>query len=91
VRDYEEYSGLESFPTFPGVRKLRRVWRRIMFQTRSEFSGIKEFPSMREALAEANRDTSVWKISFPLSDERIRLVRKGTSWVYQPIIQDEDQ
>lgn len=62
-------------------------------QTRSERNGIKNFSTLKEAVAHANKDTSVWKISFTLpSGERVRLVAQLIDedtdmhdWVYDPI------
>lgn len=48
----------------------------IEFQTRSEESGLQFFSSLRDALNTAEKDQSIWKISFSLPNgERVRLVR----------------
>lgn len=64
-----------------------------MFQTRSEETGIQRFPTMKAAVAHAEEDSTVWKISFGIkcadgSSERIRLVRfppELHTWTYAPI------
>lgn len=64
-----------------------------MFQTRSEETGMARFATLKEAIAYANEDPSVWKISFGVKNvhggsERIRLVRFPpdiSTWVYAPI------
>ena len=64
-----------------------------MFQTRSETTGINNFPTLDEALTHANKDSSIWKIYFTLStNERVRLVKHQTAdpisdfWIYEPVI-----
>jgi len=48
------------------------------YQTRSESSGIKEFPSLALALNEIKKDKTIWKISFNAKNgERVRLIRFG--------------
>jgi len=44
-------------------------------QTRSEVNGLKFFKTVKEAVDEANKDPTVWKISFSIGKERVRLVR----------------
>lgn len=66
-----------------------------LFQTRSEESGIANFPSMKEAIEYAEEHPDVWKISFGIkqSQERIRLVRFPPDlhiWVYAPITDQLD-
>lgn len=51
-------------------------------QTRSEENGLKDFGSFAEAFLEAAKDSSVWKISFWLGNERIRLVKKDDGLFY---------
>lgn len=56
------------------------------FQTRSEETGIKFFPTFKEALEETKKDSTIWKISFTLeTGERIRLVYTQIGWVYEPL------
>lgn len=60
-------------------------------QTRSEETGMNNYKTFSEAMQEAEKDSSVWKISFNLNGERVRLIRRqeddGTfSWVYEPIL-----
>ncbi len=45
-------------------------------QTRSEEFGIRNFDTVQEALEAAKKDETIWKISFNVSEERIRLVRR---------------
>jgi hypothetical protein len=44
-------------------------------QTRSEENGLKFFKTIKEAVKEAEKDITVWKISFSIGKERVRLVR----------------
>ena len=65
----------------------------MSIQTRSESNGLRDFDTIKEAIAHAQKDKTVWKISFAVaSGERVRLVRyfdvdtKETDWTYEPII-----
>lgn len=66
-------------------------------QTRSEDNGCRYWPTVAEAVAHADQDLTVWKVSFNAGRERIRLVRRATSsatvwrsgWVYDPIVLPE--
>ena len=68
----------------------------MMSQTRSEEHGLKHFPTLGEAFAEAVHDPTVWKLSISLpTGERVRLIRKWVSivpndyeWVYESIFGD---
>lgn len=56
-------------------------------QTRSEETGIKNFPTLMDALAAARDDASIWKISFDICDgTRVRLIWEDSKWVYQNMI-----
>lgn len=58
------------------------------FQTRSEVTGIQTFETLREAMKAAEEDSTIWKISFPISHgERVRLIRIAETgyWVYEPL------
>lgn len=56
------------------------------FQVRSEETGIRYFPTLKQAYEDAHTDTTVWKISFDTKNgERVRLVRHDGHFVYQPI------
>ena len=44
-------------------------------QTRSEKNGIDFHKSIRAALDAADKDKTIWKISFSVGKERVRLVR----------------
>jgi hypothetical protein len=58
-------------------------------QTRSEDGGLGYFVSISAAMEEAERDHSIWKISWMdiTSGDRVRLVRnqKIGAWVYEPM------
>ena len=56
-------------------------------QTRSETNGLKNFPSLKEAMKYADSDDpTVWKISFFLPNgEIVRLVMSDNLWVYDSI------
>lgn len=56
-----------------------------MIQTRSEENGIRDFTSLAEAFSAAKKDPSIWKISFSMNTERIRLVKHKDMWIYEPI------
>lgn len=58
-----------------------------MFQVRSEETGIREFNTFGEAAIEAEKDQTIWKLSFTLvTGERIRLVRyENKQWRYEPL------
>lgn len=58
------------------------------YQTRSESTGIDYHETMAEAISAAEKDQSIWKISFSTADERIRLVRNGDCWVYEPLMNE---
>ena len=75
-------------PKKRGHEHLKKEKQTMIFQTRSEENGIKEFNTFDAALGEATQDKTVWKISFtiPKTNERIRLVRKDFDWVYEPIL-----
>lgn len=59
-------------------------------QTRSEANGCQYFNSLKEAFDAAKQDSTIWKISFALGKERVRLVKQygfdNEEWVYQPIL-----
>lgn len=60
-----------------------------MFQTRSEQTGIREWASLKDAIQAAEMDETIWKISFAIGRERVRMIRKKrwniSEWVYEPI------
>jgi len=57
-----------------------------MIQTRSEETGIKWFETVKEAFDKAEKDKTIWKISFSMNDEQVRFVRRtNNSWVFEPI------
>lgn len=54
-------------------------------QTRSEENGIRHFKSIKEAMAHAKKDSSIWKVSFNVGDEQVRLVKKNGEFIYEPL------
>lgn len=61
----------------------------IEVQTRSEENGIDFHSSIADAMKAAEKDPSIWKISFYAEGkkERVRLLKHSTEgdWVYEPI------
>jgi len=59
-------------------------------QTRSQTGDIRFYNTLESALADAQKDTKVWKVSFNAEDgSRIRLIRTIESWVYENIQSSE--
>ncbi len=72
------------------------------FQTRSEQTGLNWHKTFQEAIDAAEQDPTIWKISFSIGSERIRLIKRQLAefdesdpeqhlgldpyWVYEPII-----
>ena len=71
----------------------------IEVQTRSEETGLRFHDSIKQAFEHAARDKTVWKVSFSVGDERVRLVRSERKdkegqpctnyWRYEPLLPDE--
>lgn len=61
----------------------------MSFQVRSEETGCRDYASFGEALTAAKKDSSIWKISFAVGKERVRLVRQEIEgipqWVYESL------
>ena len=58
------------------------------FQTRSEEHGTRYFDTLEEAYEESFTDKTVWKISFRVGNEPVRLVRDSRidgEFVYEPL------
>ncbi len=62
-------------------------------QTRNEAGALQMFGSLREAFNHAEKDLSVWKVSFNAEDgSRVRLIRcwdeqQGkTCWSFEPLL-----
>lgn len=56
------------------------------FQVRHDNGAIEHYPSMRDAYRAALKDKTIWKISFTVGNERIRLLREGgADFSYDPI------
>jgi hypothetical protein len=60
-------------------------------QTRSEINGIQHYDTLEQAFRAAEKDSSIWKISFYhynsfyQKGDRIRLVRSGFDlWRFEP-------
>jgi len=58
-------------------------------QTRDESGELKFFKTIKEAFAYATQNKEVWKISFSIGEERVRLVRTHVGFVYEPLIQED--
>lgn len=58
-----------------------------IFQTRSEDNGFQYFPTLKQALENAEKDETVWKISFSTqSGERVRLILSiDGDWVFEAL------
>ena len=57
----------------------------MQVQTRSETNGIRYFQQLSDAMIAAEKDSSIFNISFSFGMEPVRLVRFGDQWVYQPL------
>jgi len=58
-------------------------------QTRSEENGLQYHETLEEAMREANKNFTIWKISFSHKNERVRLVRDHSNphmWVYESVL-----
>jgi hypothetical protein len=57
-------------------------------QMRREDGGLLYSETIKEVMNMAEDDLSIWKISWTdsASNDRVRLVRQGKTWVYEPII-----
>lgn len=61
----------------------------MMFQVqvRTEEGDLRYYPTLTEAFQAAQEDSRIWKISFSTETaERVRLVRRGDSWVYEAVL-----
>jgi hypothetical protein len=58
---------------------------RVEVQTRNEEGSLCFFPTLKEALDHAKKDKTVWKVSFSLGEERVRLIRRDEKWVLEQI------
>lgn len=55
-------------------------------RTRSEDGTLRIFSNLKDAELAATKDKSIWKITFTIpSGDKVRLIRSGYQWVYQPI------
>jgi hypothetical protein len=56
-------------------------------QLRTEEGDLLYARTIAEAMKMAKENMNIWKISWTdcITDERIRLVRAGHAWVYEPI------
>ena len=55
------------------------------FQTRSETNGMGYYDSLEAAMKAAAKDDSIWKISFTVGKESVRLVKQDSQWIYEPL------
>ena len=55
------------------------------FQTRSEVNGMRYFDSLDAAMKAAAKDSTIWKISFTVGKESVRLVKQDGQWIYEPL------
>lgn len=63
----------------------------MIVQTRSEENGLVESPSLKDAFDEAEKDKTIWKISFSLDNgERARQEDSviGEVWIYESLIDE---
>jgi len=63
----------------------------MSFQTRSEENGIAHYPTLKAAREIARIDQTIWKISFSVGEERVRLVRYGDhreKWVLADLLEE---
>ena len=52
-------------------------------QMRAQNGVLQSFSSLSEAIAAAQKDETIWKISFPLpTGERCRLEKEHNAWLY---------
>jgi len=70
----------------------------IEVESRSEETGLRFHNSIKQAFERAEKDQTVWKISFSAGGERVRLVKTGikyegkelsSEWAYEPVIDEE--
>jgi hypothetical protein len=102
----EEGSGIFYCPVCGEVAKFLEPTRGdrlpgFEVQTRSKCGELRFFPSLKEALAHAETDNDVWKVSFALeSGERVRLVRRWKlpstlkprdTWEYENILEEVER
>ena len=57
----------------------------LKVQVRREDGAILFARSVTDAMQMAQEDQTIWKISWTDIDERIRLVRRDSVWVFEPI------
>jgi hypothetical protein len=55
------------------------------FQTRSEVNGMGYYDSLGAAMKAAAKDSTIWKISFTVGKESVRLVKRDGQWIYEPL------
>ena len=58
-------------------------------QVRSDETGMRYFETFKEAFEYAEKDKTVWKISWWDTDKvKVRMIRHGDFWNYEPIVLD---
>jgi len=60
-------------------------------QTRSETTGMAYHKTFDAAFKAAEKDKTIWKISWGDGDNRIRMVRDRNAWKYEPIELPDDK
>ena len=62
----------------------------VEVQVRSEETGTRHFDSLEDALKEAAKDKTIWKISFFLGNEPVRLRKENQIWVLRQMKDEMD-
>lgn len=57
----------------------------MKIQTRNEAGKIDFWETLEYAFNQAAFDKSIWKISFPVGDEHVRLIRTDQGWLYENV------
>jgi hypothetical protein len=55
------------------------------YQTRSNNGSLNYFASLKEAFRAAEEDNGIWKISWDDGEDRVRMVREGNLWKFEPL------
>lgn len=61
---------------------------KIQIQTRSETTGLAYFDSLKKAIDAADKDNTIWKISWTITEtnERVRLVKDiNGAWFFSTL------
>lgn len=82
---------VEAAKFYEGRVKEVNAFEKEKVQVRSEETGLQYFDSLDQALAYANKDKTVWKISFnDANGDRVRLVTRdnGFTWIYESLMDE---